>query len=99
MHRGRSQYKGRSMEVWKHITEVIHAEMCVQFIILASERGKFEGANFKQIQGFAEELGETVSHELDKLIDGVTDKVNPSNDYPGALVRDYYEEVTGKRKA
>ena len=99
MPRGRSQYKGRSQEVWKHITKVIHAELCVQFIILASDRGKFEGANFKQIQGFAEELGETVRFEMDRLIDMVTDKVNPSNEYPGALVRDYYEEVTGKRKA
>ena len=86
-----------SQKVYKEMTDIIHAEICMQFMILAADNDKFKGGNWKQVQGFAKELGTSVSNALGQLIDTVQGEVNPSNEYPGAPVTMYYSEITGER--
>jgi len=76
-----------------------HMLICATYDKLAIARGKYEGATWAQIQGFRKELGDTVSGELENLMEAVETELNPGMEYPGAPVTMYYNKHTGERKA
>lgn len=81
------------------IRQKAHMLICETYDRLAIARGKYEGATWAQIQGFRKELGDTVSSELENLMEAVETLLNPAMEYPGALVTMYYNKHTGEREA